>query len=852
MTLNMKNWSVEIEKPIVEKWKKSNQFKFNVKTKKKIYSIDTPPPYINAPIHIGHATTYAYQDFFARFWRMKGCEVLFPLGLDRNGLPIELGAEKKFKVSPFVVGRKKFVELCKKMLEKTTMDSTDTFAKLGISFNSYKLSEDIGSVYMTDSDDYRTLTQMTFVDLYKKNLIYEDSRINNWDSKLQTTIADSEIDYVEKETLFNDVKWKVKETGEEIVIGTTRPELICSCGMVIFNPKDGRYKHLEDKTAISPIFEKEVPIKSHLFAQVDKGTGLVMMCSAGDVTDIQFFREQRLKPVISIGMDGKMNKNAGFLKGLKVAFAREKITQELKDRHLLVKQEKITHRTPISERSKVDVEFIEMPEFYVKQLDVKDKIKKLAEKIDFFPESSRKILNDWIDSISIDWPVSRRRFYATEIPLWYSGDLVAVPTEKKYYQPWKDSVPKNAEVFELSTPKGVPRNIFEKKMFTKGKVSDKKFKDLKWKGEGRVFDTWFDSSISELFILGYGSKKSIFDKAYPVSLRPQGKEIVRTWLYYTLLRSYYETGKMPFESAWIHQHILDNKGIKMSKSLGNVVDPQNLISEFGAEAFRLWAATEGDLSKIDLRCSKDRIRGELKTLNKFLNVSKFVFMFDKPKKKPKLEKLDELFIDYIEDLTKFSEKHYEKYDFYNPSVKLRYFLWEIFASHYIEVVKSRAYNQEKKFSKSESDSARYSLYFLLERLLVLLYPVIPQITTTIGKELGIDLLKIGWPKIAPQAYTKEVREPPRGPEPSRSERKSSTTLKSVLREKKDFSTKGKIYTKGRKSNLKLVEKIMNFNSEIWKQKKEKGISLRDEILEIEIPKNLKNFEKDLVACHKIV
>lgn len=788
---NIKNWSVEVEKPIVEKWKKSKQFKFNPKTKRQIYSIDTPPPYINAPIHLGHAVTTSYMDFFARFWRMKGFEVLFPLGLDRNGLPIEVSAEKKFKVSPFVIGREKFIEYCKKLLEETAMGSTERFAQLGISFNSYARTGDIGSVYFTDEDNYRALTQLTFVDLFKRGLVYEDVRINNWDSKLKTTIADSEIDYVEKETLFNDVKWKVKETGEDIVIGTTRPELICSCGMVIFNPKDGRYKHLEGKTAVSPIFEKEVPIMAHPFAQIDKGTGLVMMCSAGDVTDIQFFREQKLKPIISIGMDGKMNDNAGFLKGLKVKSAREKIIEELKDRHLIVKQEKITHRTPVSERSKVDVEFIEMPEFYVKQLDVKDEIKKLSKKIKFYPGVSRKILEDWIDSISIDWPVSRRRFYATEIPLWYCGEFVAVPTTRKYYQPWKDNVPKDAEVLRNG---GVV-----------GKVSDKEFKDFEWKGEERVFDTWFDSSISELFILGHKGKNSIYDKAYPVSLRPQGKEIVRTWLYYTLIRGYYETGKMPFDSAWIHQHILDSKGIKMSKSLGNVIDPQDLINEFGAEAFRLWAATEGDLSKIDLRCSKDRIRGELKTLNKLLNVSKFVMMFDKPKKKPNLEKIDKLFIDYVEDLTGFCEKYYEKYDFYNPSLKLRYFLWEIFASHYIEIVKSRAYNQENKFSKVQSDSAKYTLNYLLERLLVLLYPIIPQVATTIGEEFGLDLLNVEFPKI-----------------------------------------------KRGKSDLDLVDEIMKFNSDVWKKKKEQGISLRDEVVDVLIPSELKGFEKDLVGCHKIV
>ncbi len=795
---NIKNWSVEIEKKIVENWKRSTQFKFNSKTKKKIYSIDTPPPYINAPIHIGHATTYCYMDFFARFWRMRGKEVLFPLGLDRNGLPIEMGAEKKFKVSPFEVGRKKFVELCKKMLEETSSESTDTFAKLGISFNSYEISDDIGSVYMTDSDDYRALTQLTFVDLFKKGLIYEDVRINNWDSKLQTTIADSEIDYIEKETFFNDIKWKVKETGEEIIIGTTRPELICTCGMVIFNPKDKRYKHLEGKSAISPIFEKEIPMKAHPFAQIDKGTGLVMMCSAGDVTDIQFFREQGLKPVIAISIDGKMNENAGFLKGLKVAGAREKIIQELKDRHLMVKQEKITHRTPVSERSKVDVEFIEMPEFYVKQLNVKDKLKKMSRKIDFYPESSRKILEDWIDSISIDWPVSRRRFYATEIPLWYCDNLVAIPVDGKYHQPWKEDVPKNAEILENGKVIGI--------------VGDKKFKGLKWKGEERVFDTWFDSSISELFILGYGSKNNIYEKAYPVSLRPQGKEIVRTWLYYTLLRGYYETGKMPFESAWIHQHILDDKGIKMSKSLGNVIDPQDLIKEFGAEAFRLWAATEGDLSKIDLRCSKDRIRGELKTLNKLLNVSKFVMMFNKPKKKPKLTDLDAFFIDYLDYETHHINLCYEKYDFYKPLLKLRNFLWEDFASHYIEMIKARVYNNDSKFTAEENNSAKYTLYFILERLLVLFYPVIPQITTTIGKELKLDLLKSEFPKVNYKFVERRVR---------------------------------------MNNEIACINAMESFNKEIWKTKKEIGLGLMDKISKINIPNNLRRFEKDLVGCHKL-
>jgi valyl-tRNA synthetase len=788
----IKNWDVSIESEITSAWKEKDKFSFNPKTKKKIYSIDTPPPYINSPIHMGHAVTYCFMDFFARYKRMKGFEVLFPLGLDRNGLPIEMAAEKKFKVSPFEVGREKFVEYCEKLLSEASAESVDSFAKLGISFSSYKEGNSIGSIYNTDSPEYRVITQWTFIDLFKKGLIYEDSRINNWDPKLRTTIADSEIDYEDLPSTFNDVKWKVKETGEEIIIGTTRPELICTCGMVVFNPEDKRYKKLQGKTAISPIFQKEVPIKSHPVAQIDKGTGLVMMCSAGDLSDIQFFREMGLTPQIAINQDGRMNEKAGVLKGLKVKEAREKIIELLKEKGLLVKQEKITHRTPISERSKAEIEFIEMPEFYLKQLDLKDEIRKVSKDINFYPEKSKKILDDWIDSIAIDWPISRRRYYATSIPLWYCDNLVAIAPQGVYVEPWRQSPPKGSEVIDKETKKSLG--------------SIEKFKDKKWVGETRVFDTWFDSSISELNMLKYHLDEDFFKRAYPATVRPQGKEIVRTWLYYTILRGYLETGKACFKDVWIHQHILDASGRKMSKSLGNVIDPQDILKEEGAEALRLWAATEGDLSKTDFACSREKIKGEKKSLNKLLNVSKFVMMFEKPSKKPKLTVLDSLFVDYIEGLTNKCDEQYEIYDFNHPAQELRSFLWDALASNYVELVKNRAYNEENLFTKEESESAKYTLHFLLERLLQLLYPIIPQITSTIANEMGADLLNSSWPKSSKTDFEKD---------------KASIT------------------------------KLAEFNGQVWKAKKDAGISLREPIKGIKIPTELKSFEADLKACHRI-
>jgi len=791
MEEEIKNWSIETEKKITDSWKNSELFKFDTKTKKRIYAIDTPPPYVNAPVHIGQSITYCYMDFFARYWRMKGFEVIFPLGLDRNGLPIEMAAEKVFGISPFKDGREKFIEACKKLLENTSTETQDTFAKLGISFTSYKEGEHIGAVYKTDSPEYRKLTQSTFIELFKKGLIYEDNRINNWDPKLQTTIADSEIDYKDLPSTFNFVKWKVGETKEEIIIATTRPELIATCGMVIFNPADKRYKHLEGKTAISPIFGKEIPIKSDNLADMKKGTGIVMMCSAGDLSDIQFFREHELKPVIAINADGTMNENAGILKGLKVKDAREKIIELLKEKKLLVKQEQIVHRTPVSERSGAEIEFIQMPEFYLKQIEFKDEIKKIADKINFYPFEAKRILNDWIDSIKIDWPISRRRFYATPIPLWNANDgkekLIAVGKEGEYYEPWKENPKKDFEVFRNGKKIGI--------------VGD--FKILKWEGETRILDTWMDSSISELILLKYKTDNELFKKAYPAALRPQGKEIIRTWLYYSLLRGYIETKKPCFKDVWIHQHIVDKEGYKMSKSKGNVIDPQKLLKAYGAEAIRLWASIEGDLSKQDLKCSEEKINAEIKTLNKILNISKFVMLFEKPKK-VKLNPTDKLFIDHIEDLTKRTDERYEKYDFYNPALELRRFIWEIFASNYIEIIKPRVYNQENKFSKEESDSAKYAIHHLFERFLYLAYPIIPQITSYIAKKKNINLLE------------------------------------------ENFPTANKT-----NSDLKLIEKIMEFNSNVWKEKKEKGISLRNEISGIKIPKELKAFEKDLITAHNL-
>jgi valyl-tRNA synthetase len=775
--LKDKTWSKDFEKPIYEEWKK-HPFKFNKSSDKPVYSIDTPPPYVNTPIHMGHAATYTIMDMIARFRRMIGYNVLFPLGLDRNGLPIEMAAEKKFKKKFNEVSREEFIEMCKKVLEESSAESMDSFLKLGHSYNSWDFGNGLGEIYQTDSPDYRQLTQETFIDLWNKGLIYEDDRINNYCPGCQTTIADAEIEYADLPTFFNDIVFKVKETGEEIIIGTTRPELVCTCGMVIFNPDDERYRHLEGKTAITPLFNREVPIIAHPMAEIGKGTGLVMMCSAGDTSDIRFFREMNIPPVIAINIDGTMNEHAGFLHGLRVADARQRMIGMLKESGLLVKQTPVVHRTPVCERSKDPIEFINMKEFYLKQVEFKEKILEVSGKINFFAPESRQIFIDWVNSISIDWPISRRRYYATEVPIWYCNECheIIVPPKGKYYQPWREKSPVKCKCGSSNL-----------------------------EGDVRVFDTWFDSSISPLYILKYERDKDFFSKNSKCSLRPQGKEIVRTWLYYTVFKCYLLTGKHIFKDVWIHQHILDEKGQKMSKSMGNVIDPQDVLKKFGAEPFRLWCVIEGNLDKQDFKCSYERIEGAGKTLTKLWNVARFVSMFPKPEGKIELLETDRWIINEINKIIKDARIKYEKYDFHNPATALKNFLWETFASHYLELVKGRAYNDSKKFSKGEQNGALFALHYCLENMLRIFSPIIPFITFRIYNELeNKNIHTEEFPKTAEQ---KEVE-----------------------------------FTK---------EELMDLNSQIWKAKKDKNLSLKAEIREIKIPEKFKKIEKDLIEAHSI-
>lgn len=763
-----KAWNPELELQIIKHWEDSQIYKFNPQEKN--YTIDTPPPYPSGrPWHIGAASHYSQIDMIARTARMNGKNVYFPIGIDRNGLPVELYTEKKNGIRMRETERGKFLELCRDALDDLETEMIQIMKSLAI-------SGDFSNYYRTDSEEYRTLTQSTFIELWKKGLVYKANRPNNYDWVSGTTIADAEITYLDLQTKLVYMKFEIKDSKNTIIIASTRPELLCSCRTIIVNQGDERYANLIGKMVIVPIFNHEVEIKAHHSAQMEFGSGAVMVCSYGDQNDVALFRELKLNEVVAIGLDGRLTEAAGEYVGLKPKQARQKIIEDLEKNGFIEKIDEITHRTPVSERSKNPIEIIPMEEFYLKQLDLVEKMKKLGSEIKFYPEMHKQILMNWLDSIAIDWPISRRRYYGTEIPIWYCKECSEphLPEPGKYYRPWIDKCP-IAKCTKCGTSE-----------FT---------------GEERTFDTWMDSSVSPLFVTKFGKDKEFFKKTYPCSIRPQAKDIVRTWLYYTLLRCDMLTGEKPWSEAWIMGYGLDEKGMKMSKSKGNALDPLPIIQKFGADTFRFWSASEINHGN-DFRCSEQKIESTKKFLSKLWNVSRFLSSF------PILESgkptsSDEWILSELENLIKTCESGYQEYNFFIPAVAIREFTWNIFAAQYIEMVKARAYGIG--FSEDEKNSAIYTLHKTLSTILKLLAPITPLITEHL------------WLKL----YSKE------------SIHKEKQVQKETFKDMRNFT-----------------KEIIEFNSKVWNEKKNKGLSLKDSI-RFSIPANLEIFKKDLIAMHNL-
>ena len=780
-----KRWTIDKEEKLYRKWieEKLYEFRFDPCDNRPIIAIDTPPPYASGKWHVGGTAHYAQIDMIARYFRMKGYNVLVPFYADRNGLPVEVQVEKAYGINPHEIsetpeGREYFLKLCKEFLDKAEEEIVKVWRKVGCSFDYWKNG--------TDSPEYRRITQWTFIELFKKGLIYEDERPVNWCPRCRTTLADAELEHKEVEGYLYYIKFKVKETGEEVIVATTRPEMLRACKALVFNPEDERYKRLKGLHAINPVYGHEMIITEYQEVDPSFGTGLVMVCSYGDQTDVKMFRDLCLEPTIIIDKNGKMKDITGPLAGLTVEEARRKIVEILEEKGALVKKEKIRHSVPICWRCKTPIQIIHTREWFLKQLEFKDEIRKIAEEISFHPEMHRKKLLDWIDSVSTDWPISRDRYYATEVPLWRCRrcGAVLVPEPGKYYRPWIDEPP-----WDKCPKCGAPKEELE--------------------GEKKVFDTWFDSSISVLYVTGYKRNDELFKRAFNNTLRPQGQDIIRTWLYYSLLRVYQLTGKPAFKWVRITGMGLDEKGEAMHKSKGNVIDPEPYIAKYGADAFRYWAAAASKLG-YDYRFSEQMLKTGLLFATKLWNIARFISMFPEPEEmsSDELEPIDRATIALLHHELKEIDKAYSGLDVYEPITRIYQFTWNYFASNYMELIKSRAYNRDGSFTEQEQKAAWYTLHYVLKTILRALAPIMPFVTDAIYREL----------------YGRTVHRE-RFPEP----------------EKKWLETP-----------TELAELLVEVNSAIWSYKKKNNIRFKEPLPgKVLLPEKIRPLEKDLVKLHHI-
>ena len=780
--IDLKRWGPDPENFILQLWSREGIRKDKIDPLKdeKYVIIDTPPPYPSGRWGVAQAGHYAQIDMVARGLRLLGYKVFVPFYADRNGLPAEVTVEKKYGILAHEIakdpeGREKFLSMVKKVLDDYEADMVRIWGRLGCWFNYIKQG--------TDSPEYRRVTQATFLEMWRRGLIHESEKPVAWCPRCRTSLSEAEIEFKRVKGKLYYLKYRVAETGDDLIIATTRPELLNGCEAVIYNPGDSRYKHLKGKHAVIPLYEKVIPIIESTYANPEFGTGLAMMCSYGDTRDIWFFREKKLNPTVLINPDGTMNEYAGFLKGLKVEKAREVAANKLEENGFLAKVEEIEHEVPVCWRCKTPIEFIHVKEYFLKQLDFKDKILKVADEMEFVPEEHKVKFIEWVKSLSMNWPISRTRFYGTEIPIWRCnacGNMI-LGEEGKYVQPWKDDPPVN-----ICSSCGAPKSELV--------------------GEKRTFDTWFDSSISVLYITGWLKNRETALKALEHTLRPQGYEIIRTWLYFSVLRVWLLTGKPPFKWVRISGMGLDAKGRAMHKSLGNIIYPMPFIKKYGADAFRYWAATASKLGS-DYRWSENLVRTGLSFATKLVNIGRYISLFNEPNDCSYRE-IDKAMLSYASEIARKVASAYEKLDVYKPSTEVYELAWNVFASNYLETVKARAYGGSN-YLEGEVRAARCTLHKVYRLIIKLISPIMPFVADYVWRKM----------------YSGK-----------------GVHYETLTSEELNY----------REGNSQLIKYLLAINSGVWKYKKQNGLKLKESLNAIlYIPKEAMGVEKDLKDLHKI-
>ena len=725
-------------------WDSEGTYSFDKSAAKaNIYSIDTPPPTVSGSLHVGHVFSYTHTDLIARYQRMLGKEVYYPMGWDDNGLPTErrvqnfygvrcdptLAYQKDF-VPPFEGGdgksskaadqipisRRNFIELC----EKLTLEDEKHFEAL---WRQLGLSIDWSQTYQTISPDAQAVSQKAFLNNLSRGEAYQAMAPTLWDVTFRTAVAQAELEDRDQPGAYHRIGFDGPDG--KIFIETTRPELIPACVALVAHPDDERYQPMFGKTVKTPLFGVEVPVLAHHLAQKDKGSGIAMICTFGDVTDVIWWRELDLPNRAILGWDGRIVSEApevisdakgkevfAQLAGKTVFSAKQTIVELLQASGDMVGEPKpITHPVKFFEKGDKPLEIVSTRQWYIRNGGrdqvLREKLIELGKTLKFHPDFMRVRFENWVNGLTGDWLISRQRFFGVPIPVWYQLDADGNPDFEKVITPDIQSLPVDPS---SQSPAG----------FTE----DQRGKPNGFIGEVDIMDTWATSSLTPQLAGGWISDPEKYAKVFPFDLRPQGQDIIRTWLFSTVLRSFQEEGVLPWSDAALSGWILDPDRKKMSKSKGNVVVPNDLLDEHGSDAVRYWASSArlGTDAAFDVGQMKVGRRLAIKVLN----AAKFVLSFEAPSDaKEVTEQIDRAMLSALSEVVAQAGKAFESYDHTKALELTETFFWN-FTDDYLELVKERAYGQDT--SPAAQASAVLALRIALHTQLRLLAPFIPFAT----------------------------------------------------------------------------------------------------------------------------
>ncbi len=699
----------KVEEGKYEEWKKKGYFESGDKTKDP-FCIVIPPPNVTGKLHLGHALDVSIQDIIIRYKRMQGFDCLWLPGMDHAAIATEAKVVKKLKelgIDKYEYGREKFLEACWDWTHEYSGNIRDQWAKVGISVDYNK------ERFTLDEGLNKAVTKV-FVDYYNEGIIYKGERIINWDPAAQTALSNEEVIYKEIPGAFYHLKYIIEGTDDYLDVATTRPETLFGDTAVAVNPNDKRYNSLIGKKVILPIVNKLIPIIGDEHADPEFGTGVVKITPAHDPNDFEVGNRHNLERVIVMNPDGTMNSNALQYQGMSREMCRAELLKDLEREGLLLRIEPMTHSVGHSERTGVMVEPYLSKQWFVKMGDLAKKVletqKKKDEKVNFVPERFEKILNHWME-ISYDWCISRQLWWGHRIPAWYKDDEIYVGME---------------------APEGEG-----------------------WVQDADVLDTWFSSALWPFSTLGWPEKTEDMERYYPNNVLVTAYDIIFFWVARMIFQAEHITGKRPFKDCIIHGLIRSKDGRKMSKSLGNGIDPMDMIDEYGADALRFYLTTDVAMGT-DLRFDTDKVAGTWNFINKLWNASRFVLLnIDDLKKLDfnNLKREDKWILTKYEEIVKRTIKHMDKYEFNLVGAELYDFIWNDFCSSYIEFAK---FNLSDQTTKSV-------LFYVLEGIIKMMHPFMPFVTEEIYHMLPIQdsesIMISTYPKYDKEmVFTKEKKE----------------------------------------------------------------------------------------------